>query len=105
MAVTSAPDCDTKAKSPGSALVCAKLAFSPRWGTSMPIPPGPRMRSVYTRAASSMACVCAGLSPALSTTAARVPRAPRAAISAATVWAGVQMTAKSGASGRALTLR
>jgi hypothetical protein len=44
-AVTSAPDCDTKATLPGSASVCAKLAFSPRCGVSRPRQLGPSMRS------------------------------------------------------------
>lgn len=46
MAVTRAPDCDTKASSPGWAPMWAKLAFRPRCGTSMPMQLGPRMRSV-----------------------------------------------------------
>ncbi|MCY1553232.1 hypothetical protein D9M68_896970 [compost metagenome] len=104
MAVTSAPDCETKASSPWRAPMCAKLALSPRWGTSMPMQLGPRMRSVCTLAASSMACLVALSSPAVTTMAARVPRSPSAWISGTTVAAGVQITARSGASGRAATL-
>ena len=103
MAVTSAPDCDTKASSPGWAPMWEKLALSPRCGASMPMQLGPRMRKVWIRAASSMACFCALSRPAVTTMAARVPRLPSSAISGATVAAGVQITARSGASGRAAT--
>jgi hypothetical protein len=48
----------------------AKLAFSPRPGTSRPRQLGPRMRSSHGRAASSMACFCSAVRPALMTTAA-----------------------------------
>ncbi len=102
-AVTSAPDCDTNASCPGCAPTWAKLAFRPMCGASRPRQLGPRMRSRCGRAASSMACFTAGSKPAVSTTAARVPRAPRAAISAGTVAGGVQITASSGVSGSAAT--
>ena len=77
-AVTSAPDCETKATLPASASVCAKLALRPRCGVSRPMQFGPRMRSRCGRAASSIACFCAAPSrPAVMTIAARVPRRPK----------------------------
>ncbi len=69
----------------------------------MPMQLGPRMRRVCTRAASSMACFCDALSPAVSTMAARVPRAPSSVISCTMVAAGVHNTASSGAAGNAAT--
>ena len=103
IAVTSAPDCETKARLPGSAPVWAKLAFSPRCGTSSPRQLGPRMRSRCGRAAFSIDVFVAASKPALSTTAARVPRAPSSATRAGTVAGGVQITASSGATGRLRT--
>ena len=64
---------------------------------------GPRMRSRCGRAASSIAWRSSALKPAVSTIAARVPAAPRAPINAATVSAGVQITASSGTLGNAAT--
>ena len=61
----SPPDCETKASSPGSAAVWAKLAFRPSSGTSSPTQLGPRMRSRCGRAASSMACVRLRPSPSV----------------------------------------
>ena len=98
-AVTSAPDCEMKAMSPASASVWAKLAFRPSRGVSRPMQFGPSRRNTCGRAASSMACFCAGLSPALITIAARVPSRPSSAISAANVAGGVQITARSGTVG------
>ena len=103
MAVTSAPDCDTKARAPGRASTCAKLAFRPMCGASKPRQLGPRMRSRWRPAAWSMAALVAASSPAVSTTAARVPRTPKASISPGTLAGGVQITARSGACGRAAT--
>ena len=74
MAVTSAPDWDTSASSPGLASMCAKLAFKPWCGDKNPMQFGPSMRSKCGRAASSMACLCVLSMPAVMTTAARVPR-------------------------------
>ena len=104
MAVTSAPDCETKASSPGRAGMWAKLAFSRACGASRPTQLGPSTRSRVGRAASSMACFCSAVRPALMTTAACVPRAARSRISGTTVCAGVQITASSGVSGRSATL-
>ena len=100
-AVTSAPDCETNATSPDSASVCAKLAFRPRCGLSRPRQFGPSTRSTCGRAAPSIACFCAGLRPAVITTAARVPSRPSSAISSGTLAGGVQITARSGGCGRA----
>ena len=72
-------------------------------GASRPMQFGPSTRNRCGRAASSMACFCAALMPAVNTTAARVPAAPSSAINAGTVSAGVQMTASSGAAGRSAT--
>ena len=104
IAVTSAPDCDTKASSPGWASTCEKLALSPRWGTSRPRQLGPRMRSSVGRAASSMACFCASVWPAVSTTAARVPCAASCWIRPTTASGGTQITARSGTWGRSAAL-
>jgi hypothetical protein len=65
MAVTSAPDCETNASCPGRAGMCAKLAFSRARVLSSPTQLGPRMRSSAGRAASSMACFCSAVRPAL----------------------------------------
>ena len=107
MAVASAPDCVTKASVPGSELQGAKLALSCTPEASAPMQFGPRMRSRYGRAASSMACSsvwpvesCASRRPADSTMTARVPLAPSAATSEGTVAAGVQITASSGTPGK-----
>jgi hypothetical protein len=110
-AVTSAPDCATKASRPGSAATGAKLAFSPTAGASSPTQLGPRIRSRWGRAASSIAWRKlrppgeGASSPALSTTAALHPCAPSTPTMAGTVAAGVQITASSGACGRSATLR
>ena len=104
MAVTSAPDCETKASWPGRAGMWAKLAFSLACGASRPTQLGPRMRISVGRAASSMACFCSAVRPALITTTARVPRLASALTRSTTVPGGVQMTAISGVSGSASTL-
>ena len=111
-AVVSAPDCEMNASLPANAEVWAKLALSPMPGTSRPTQLGPRMRSRCGRAASSMACLklgppgmTAAERPALSTSAARVPRRPSSSMSPGTVGAGVQITARSGVCGRLATLR
>ena len=103
MAVTSAPDCETNASCPGRAGMCAKLAFSRARVLSSPTQLGPRMRSSAGRAASSMACFCSAVRPALMTMAARVPRWANCRTRSTTVAAGVQMTASSGTSGRSAT--
>src|SRR6185312_14707560 len=110
-AVVSAPDCATKARCPGIAPVCAKLALRPMPGTSNPMQLGPKIRSRWRPAARSMALAsvppsgarCS--SPELITIAAREPRDPRAATTPGMVAAGVQITARSGACGRSSTLR
>jgi hypothetical protein len=103
-AVTSAPDCDTKAMSPASASVCAKLALRPRCGVSRPRQFGPSTRSRCGRAASSVCCFCAAVRPAVITIAARVPSAPSAATRPGIVAGGVHSTAMSGGAGRASTV-
>ena len=103
IAVTSAPDCETKATSPASASVCAKLAFSPRCGVNKPRQFGPSTRSKNGRPASSIACFCAVLRPAVITMAPRVPISPKASIKPGTVAGGVHNTARSGACGKSLT--
>jgi hypothetical protein len=102
-AVTSAPDCDTKATSPSSASVCAKLAFRPRRGVSSPRQFGPSTRSRCGFAAASIACFCAALNPAVITMAARVPRRPSSPIRSAMLSGGVHSTARSGGCGRSAT--
>ena len=103
IAVTSAPDCETKARLPGWASRWAKLAFRPAYGDSRPRQLGPRMRSRCRPAAASIAALVAASSPAVSTTAARVPRAPSASISPGTLAGGVQITARSGGAGKPAT--
>ena len=100
MAVTRAPDCETKASSPGRASMCEKLALSPLWGTSNPMQLGPKMRNRCFWAVLSMACFWASFMPAVSTTAARVPKQPNASIKPGTDAGGVQMTASAGTSGK-----
>ena len=101
-----APDCATNATPPGRGIACAKEALSLPGVDITPRQLGPTMRIRCGLAASSMACssavpllVPASRNPALMTMAALVPRAPNCAINAGTVCAGVQITAKSGASG------
>ena len=103
MAVTSASDCETKASAPLCASAGATLAFSRACGASRPTQSGPRMRISVGRAASSMACFCLGVRPALISTTAWVPRWASCLISSTTVPDGVQITASSGASGRSAT--
>ena len=76
-------------------------------GTIMPRQFGPTTRSVNGRAASRMAFLMAtppaSSRVALITIAARVPRAPSAAISSGALAAGVTITARSGAAGNSAT--
>ena len=112
-AVTMAPDWVTKAMSPARGAICAKLAFSPVPGAMMPRQFGPTMRSRCGFAASSAACrsvpplplpLWSGAPrPAVMMMAAFVPRAPSSAIRAGTLSGGVQITARSGVSGRLAT--
>ena len=83
--------------------MCEKLAFSPMRGTSAPMQLGPSRRITRGRAASSMACFCSALRPAVSTMAARVPRSASCATRPGTVAGGVQRTANSGTCGSAAT--
>ena len=86
----------------GVAPTCAKVALSPACGAIRPRQLGPRMRSRWRRAASSMACFCLGVKPAVSTTAACVCRgAPVPRSGPPRCRGGVQMTARSGACGQA----
>ncbi|MCG3144757.1 MAG: hypothetical protein HONDAALG_02230 [Gammaproteobacteria bacterium] len=105
-AVHRAPDCATKASEPGCAAMCAKLAFMRMPGLSRPTQFGPRIRRPCGRAASSRAwrgVAPDSPKPALMTMAALVPWRPSASMRPATVAAGVQMTARSGLSGRLAT--
>src|SRR5690606_21436797 len=108
--VQSAPDWDTKARDPGRALAWAKLAFSPMPGTRSPRQLGPRMRIPDAAAAAPRDAARVGPppagarpSPAVNTTAARVPRAPSSATTCGTTAGGVQTTASSGTTGRSWT--
>ena len=101
---TSAPDCDRKASLPGFGFAMPKLALTPSAGTQIPKQFGPMMRRQVGRAASSILWRRSGPSPAVTTTAARVPFLPSAAIRPGTVSGGVAMTARSGASGRSSML-
>ena len=89
---TSAPDCDRKASLPGFGFAMPKLALTPSAGTQMPRQFGPMMRRQVGRAASSILWRSSGPSPAVMTTAARVPFLPSAAIRPGTVSGGVAMT-------------
>ena len=110
-AVTSAPDWLIKAISPFRGARCAKLALTPAPGDRKPRQLGPTMRSRCGWAARSISARSASPAsrppspkPAVTTTAARAPRAPRSAISAGIVAGGVAITARSGVPGRAETL-
>ena len=84
---TSAPDCDRKASLPGFGFAMPKLALTPSAGTQMPRQFGPMMRRQVGRAASSILWRSSRPSPAVTTTAARVPFLPSAAIRPGTrVW-------------------
>ena len=69
-------------------------------GDNKPMQLGPKMRSNCGFAASNMACFCSRVMPAVSTTAARVPKAASCVIKPTTVLAGVHITAKSGTAGK-----
>ena len=86
---TSAPDCDRKASFPGFGFAMPKLASTPSAGTQMPRQFGPMMRRQWGRAASSILCRSLRPSPAVRTTAARVPFFPSSAIRPGTVSGGV----------------
>lgn len=103
MAVTSASDCETKASAPLCASAGATLAFSRACGASRPTQSGPRMRISVGRAASSMACFCTGVRPALMTTAALAPARASCPIRSTTVAGGVQTRASSGTPGSSRT--
>ncbi len=108
--VTMAPDCATKATPPFAGMACANEALTLCGVERTPRQLGPMMRMRCGLAASSMACssarpfsLPASLKPAVITTAALVPRAPSSAIRPGTVSGGVQITARSGVSGRDAT--
>jgi hypothetical protein len=109
VAVQNPPDCDTNASVPALISVCANVAFSPMPGTSIPTQFGPSSRSVCGRAASSIAWLIdfpsrySSDSPAVMTAAAFVPRSPSCATTSGIVRGGVQITARSGATGRLAT--
>lgn len=100
-----APDCDKSAISPGAAGIWKKPALSLSGGSIRPSPLGPMMRRRWGRAASSIFCrrPFSFVSPAVMTTAARVPFSPSSLISPGTVTAGVMMTARSGTPGMSPT--
>ncbi len=108
-AVTTAPDCETKATLPFSGCTWPNEALSPLPGAIRPRQLGPAIRNRRGRAASSIFRCSAQPSspsspkPAVMTTAAFVPRAPSAAMRPGTVCGGVATTARSGASGRLST--
>ena len=100
-AVTSAPDCETKATSPGSASVCAKLAFRPRCGRQQAEAVRARARAADAAARHrAWPASAPRQGPAVITMAARVPSRPSSAIRPGTVSGGVHSTARSGACGR-----
>jgi NAD(P)-dependent dehydrogenase (short-subunit alcohol dehydrogenase family) len=68
-------------------------------GTEMPTQLGPMMRRQCGRALSSIACLISGVSPAVMTTAARVPLRPSSPIMPGNVSGGVAITARSGMCG------
>ena len=104
MAVTSAPDCETKASSRDGPDV-REAGVQAQVGRQHADAVGSRMRRVCRRAASSMACFWALSSPAVTTMrGACAASAPSSAMSGATVAAGVQITASSGASGSAFSV-
>ena len=110
MVVSMAPDCATKATVPGLAIRCAKDALSFMGVEMMPMQLGPTTRRSFGFAASRTACCRAlpsalpiSLNPALITMAARVPRWASSAIIPGTVAGGVQITARSGVTGRRAT--
>ena len=108
-AIPTPPDCEATARPPGGGTAGEKVAFSRTCGAMRPRQFGPRTRTVWRRAASSIDCVSETPSgprasrPAEITIAALVPRAPRSSISFGTVGAGVQITARSGTPGRSST--
>ena len=73
-----APDCDSSAMLPGFAAICAKPALSLIGGIIRPSVFGPMMRNRLGLAASSIAWrrPFSRVSPAVMTTAARVPFSP-----------------------------
>jgi len=104
--VAIAPDCEIRAIFPGLAAICAKLALSFAGGTINPTVFGPMMRISEGLAASSIAWrkPFAWLSPAVMTTAARVPFPASSRTMSGTVSGGVTITARSGTPGRSATV-
>ena len=98
MALTSEPDCETKASSPGSGVGVRRCwRSSPMCGASMPMQPGPRTRSRCGRAASSMAWRCARVQAAAQAPPPRACRVrPSSATTPGTLAAGVQITRQVG---------
>ncbi len=108
--VAMAPDWVRKAILPVSNSAGAKVALRPMPGTAMPRQFGPTTRNRCGCAAASSCALRSwptlaspSAKPAVSTTAARVPRRPNSSIRAGTLSGGVAMTARSGVSGRLAT--
>lgn len=99
--VAMAPDCDNSASPPALACIWAKLALNFIGGTISPTVFGPMMRNRCGLAASSIAwrSPFSRVSPAVMTTAVRVPFSPSSAMMPGTVSGGVTITAISGTPG------
>ena len=108
MAVHSAPDCDTSARSPDRVAPWLKVAFSPMAGRWMPRQLGPMKRmpcflaTAFTPSSSAAPFAPTSRKPADSTMAWRMPRCPHASMICATVGAGVAIRASSGTTGNSL---
>ncbi len=108
--VHSAPDWEMTATLPGDGIAVAKLAFMLIEGTMIPRQLGPSILMPGKRAAwaviSSSSAFPSGpisLNPAEMTMTPMIPISPHWPMMAGTVFAGVQMTARSAGLGRLLT--
>jgi len=77
-----------------------EAGIEPEAGLSTPMQFGPSSLGVWGRAASSAACFCWGVRPAVTTATARVPCSARSATRGAMMAGGVHSTARSGTKGR-----
>ena len=89
-----APDCETRAISPGLTAMRVSAALIPLPGRAMPRLPGPIRRSRLSRAVSMMRRSRA-LPLALTMTALRTPLRPHCAVTVCSMRAGVAMMARS----------
>ena len=109
IAVSRAPLWLMKATLPGRAMVCAKVAFSPRTGFITPRQLGP-IRRILPRMiceiwlSNSLPCSPCSLNPAEITMPAGMPTSTDSASTSGTVSAGVVTTTRSTLSGRSETL-